>query len=188
MRCGDAGAKPGIRPTMTLTKRLAALRAERERAEQAQGRATAEARQLVMSLHGRHPDRRRHPGQRPLRPLRPRRGQQRRAHHLGPPRGSRHPHQGRPCSARQTSRRSQKRRSRAPSSSAPKAKKRKKPQTDGWIRAMRALKPRALPDAQRPPSVVGESGPGTEREGEGHEERTSTGLNRSLESRTSRWP
>lgn len=34
-----------------LTKRLAALRAERERAEQAQGRATAEARQLAMSLH-----------------------------------------------------------------------------------------------------------------------------------------
>ncbi len=34
-----------------LTKRLVALRAERERAEQAQARATAEARQLAMSLH-----------------------------------------------------------------------------------------------------------------------------------------
>jgi DNA-directed RNA polymerase specialized sigma24 family protein len=34
-----------------LTKRLSALRAERERAEQAQARATAEARQLAVSLH-----------------------------------------------------------------------------------------------------------------------------------------
>lgn len=34
-----------------LTKRLAALRAERERAEQIQARATAQARQLAMSLH-----------------------------------------------------------------------------------------------------------------------------------------
>ncbi|CAN5276547.1 hypothetical protein BH18ACT9_BH18ACT9_20770 [soil metagenome] len=34
-----------------LAKRLAALRVERERAEQAQARATAEARQLAMSLH-----------------------------------------------------------------------------------------------------------------------------------------
>lgn len=34
-----------------LTKRLAALRAEHERAEQAQARATSQARNLAMSLH-----------------------------------------------------------------------------------------------------------------------------------------